>query len=354
MKPLSGIRIVDFSQFLAGPACSLRLADLGAEVIKVERPVIGDICRQLYVAKQKVGNESTIFHAINRNKKSVAIDLKKPEDKEKILELIGSADVVIQNFRPGVAKRLGIDYQTLKELYPRIIYGSVSGYGKALGPWFDKPGQDLLAQSLSGLVWRNIASEQPTPMGLAIADLTAAYELTQGLLACLVRRGISGEGGLVEVSLLESLIGLQSTAITAELNPDTFKESGIENIMGIYKTQDGFISVGNHTLSSFVEKFQLSDDLILEQLANVFLEHTTEHWIYQLTHAEILAEPPNDWHQLRASEFYQNLNFEQVTSNRQGHQVYTTRCPILIDGQAFYSDLGAPEIGEHNSLFWSE
>lgn len=351
-KPLSGIRIVDFSQFLAGPACSLRLADLGAEVIKVERPITGDICRQLYVAKQKVGNESTIFHAINRNKKSVAIDLKKPQDKQKILELIGTADVVIQNFRPGVAERLGIDFDTLKKLNNRLVYGSVSGYGKEAGPWFDKPGQDLLAQSLSGLVWRNISSAQPAPMGLAIADLTAAYELAQGILALLVRRGKTQEGGLVEVSLIESLIGIQASALTNELNPDVFTETPDENIRGIYATKDGYISVGNHTVADFAEKFQLPDTLTRHDLPDVFKTQDTQQWIYQLIHAEILAEEPNNWHQLRASDHYKKLAFEQVTQDKQQHKVYTTRCPISIDGEAYYSPIGAPAIGEHNHLFW--
>ena len=354
MKPLDGLRVVDFSQFLAGPACSLRLADLGAEVIKIERPGVGDICRKLYVAKQKIGDESTIFLAINRNKKSIALDLKNEDDKAKIYELIKTADVVIQNFRPGVAERLGIDFKTLTLLNPKLVYGSVSGYSKQAGPWFSKPGQDLLAQSLSGLVWRNISNEKPAPMGLAIADLMAAYELTQGLLSLLVRRGVTGTGGEVEVSLLESLIGIQSSAITAELNEKLFHGGDLENIKGIYATADGFVSVGDCKLKRFIECFLLADKTTLSELTNVFNKRSTAQWIYELTHASILCESPNDWYQLRESEHYKKLGFEQTVVTKQGHKLHTTRCPIIVDGQPYYSTLGAPEIGEHNDLFWQE
>lgn len=352
-KPLTGIRVVDFSQFLAGPACSLRLADLGAEVIKVERPIIGDICRKLYVAKQKVGDESTIFHAINRNKKSVSLNLKDQQDLEKAFELIKTADVVIQNFRPGVAKRLGIDYDNLKQINNKLVYGSVSGYGKMDGPWHGKPGQDLLAQSLSGLAWEN-SPTTPAPMGLAIGDLMAAYELTQGILSLLVRRGISGKGGLAEVSLIESLIGIQTASIIGELNPQLLQATEYENVSGIYETQDDFIAIGNTSLPKLIKALALSNDIVLDDLHNLFKQQGAQHWITHLSAGHIDAEILLDWHQLRASSHYQNLAFEQTVYNQQKLPLNTTRCPIKIDGNAYYSELGAPAIGEHNALFWKE
>ena len=152
MRLLEDILILDFSQFLSGPSASLRLADMGARVIKIEKPSIGDICRHLYVSDTKIEGESTIFHAINRNKESHAADIKNEVDLIKIKELIKKADVVMHNFRPGVMQRLGLDYDTVKTINPSVIYGEISGYGNE-GPWKDLPGQDLLLQSVSGLTW---------------------------------------------------------------------------------------------------------------------------------------------------------------------------------------------------------
>src|SRR5882757_11239345 len=129
MNLLQDIIVVDFSQFLSGPSAGLRLADMGARVIKIEKPGTGDICRQLYVSDTRIEGESTIFHAINRNKQSYAADLKKGEDLEKVKKLIRQADVVLHNFRPGVMERIGLDYETVRALNPRIVYGEVSGYG---------------------------------------------------------------------------------------------------------------------------------------------------------------------------------------------------------------------------------
>ena len=152
--PLTGLIVVDLSQFLSGPYCSLRLLDLGARVIKVERPDGGDLSRHLYLSDTEIGGDSTIFHAINRSKKSIAIDLKSEGDVTALRKLLSKADVVIQNFRPRVIERLGLDYDEVCKINPRIVYASISGYGEA-GPWIARPGQDLLAQSRSGVMWLN-------------------------------------------------------------------------------------------------------------------------------------------------------------------------------------------------------
>lgn len=204
MRPLEGLTVLDFSQFLAGPSAALRLADLGARVIKIERPKFGDVGRQLYISDLAIDGDSTLFHSINRNKQSFAADLKDESDRRAVLKLISRADVMIQNYRPGVIERLGLDYESVRRDNPRLVYGEVTGYGKT-GLWREKPGQDLLAQSLSGLAWLNgNAGQPPLPMGLSVADLFAGAHLVQGILACLVRRGVTGNGGHVEVSLLEA------------------------------------------------------------------------------------------------------------------------------------------------------
>ena len=144
--PLAGLIVVDLSQFLSGPYCSLRLMDLGARVIKIERPDGGDLSRRLYLSvsqRRPIGGDSTIFHAINRAKESLSIDLKDEKDLAALRTLLAQADVLIQNFRPGVIERLGLNYEAVKAINPRLVYASISGYGEE-GPWVKRPGQDLL------------------------------------------------------------------------------------------------------------------------------------------------------------------------------------------------------------------
>ena len=206
MQLLKDILVIDFSQFLSGPSASLRLADMGAQVIKIERPGTGDICRQLYVSDVMIEGESTIFHAINRNKQSYTADLKDADDLEKVKRLLTKADVMMHNFRPGVMERIGLDYETVKTINPDIIYAEITGYG-CDGPWRDLPGQDLLLQAASGLTWlSNNNNESPTPMGVAVVDIMAGTHIAQGILASLYKRAVTGEGALVQVSMFESIL----------------------------------------------------------------------------------------------------------------------------------------------------
>src|SRR5690349_15497987 len=208
-KPLEGVLVIDFSQFLSGSLATLRLSDLGARVIKIERPGSGDLGRSLYLSDTDVHGENTLFHAINRNKQSFAADLKNPEDLEQLRRLIGRADVMVQNFRPGVMERLGFGYDAVSKINSRLVYGEVSGYGNALA-WRDRPGQDLLAQARSGIMWLSgNRDDPPTPMALAVADMLAGHNLCEGILACLVRRSVTGLGSVVETSLIESLLDFQ-------------------------------------------------------------------------------------------------------------------------------------------------
>ena len=185
-RPLEGLTVLEFSQFLSGPYAGLRLADLGARVIKIERPDVGDLCRNLYISDTDLEGDSTLFHAINRNKESFAANLKDPNDLQSVKKLIEKADIITQNFRPGVIERIGLDYKNVK-INPKIVYGTISGYGSD-GPWSSLPGQDLLAQSRTGLVWLNgNGGEAPTPMGLAVADMLAGHTLVEGILAAVIK-----------------------------------------------------------------------------------------------------------------------------------------------------------------------
>ena len=369
--------VVDLSQFLSGPSAGLRLADLGARVIKIERPGTGDICRQLYVSDVRIEGESTIFHAINRNKQSYAADLKKEEDLEKVRKLIRQADVVIHNFRPGVMQRIGLDYDTVKKLNPRIIYGEVNGYGHE-GPWKDLPGQDLLVQSLSGLTWlSNNRDQRPTPMGVAVVDILAGTHLTQGILATLYRRGIDGEGALVQVSMLESVLDFQFEALTCFFNdgrqlPERSRISNgnpyVPAPYGIYKTRDGYLSLamndipllgrllGCPALEAYTDSSQWFDrrDELKEVLGMHLLTRSVDEWLGMLQPADIWCAKVLNYEQLMRETGYKMLNMELKVRTSNGLSIRTTRCPIRIDGQMVFSETGAPLLGEHNERIDAE
>ena len=193
------------------------MADLGARVIKIERPKSGEGGRQIAIKNLFVEGDSLVFHTINRNKESFAADLKNPQDLAAVKQLIARADVLTHNFRPGVMEKIGLDWESVRQINPRIVYGEVTGYG-CEGPWKDKPGQDLLLQSLSGLTWLSGNADQgPVPMGLAVVDILCGSHLVQGILAALIRRAKSQRGALVQVSLLESILDFQFEVITTHL-----------------------------------------------------------------------------------------------------------------------------------------
>ena len=371
MNLLQDILVIDFSQFLSGPSASLRLADMGAEVIKIEKPGNGDICRQLYVSDIFIEGESTIFHAINRNKKSYAADLKDADDLEKIKLLLAKADVMMHNFRPGVMKRLGLDYETVKKINPSIIYAEISGYGSE-GPWKDLPGQDLLLQSATGLTWlSNNSDENPTPMGVAVVDIMAGTHIAQGILAMLYKRTINGEGALLQVNMFESALDFQFEVLTCYYNDGnqlpvrSAINSGHAYIAapyGIYKTKDDYIALAMtdivrlgsllecEPLKGFTNASDWFDkrDEIKKQLATHLVNETADHWLAILEKADIWCAPVLDYDKLMKEEAYRVLNMEITVKTSNGLSVKTTRCPIHVDGKLLVSDKGAPLLGEHN------
>lgn len=376
-KPLDDILVIDFSQFLSGPSASLRLADLGARVIKIERPQTGDICRELYISNVTMNGESSVFHAINRNKESYMADLKKESDRDSVWQLVKQADVVMHNFRPGVMKRLGFDYTSVKKINPDIVYGEISGYGDK-GPWKDKPGQDLLVQALSGLTWLSGNGDKgPVPMGLAVVDIMTGTHLAQGILACLVRRGINGEGGLVQVSMLESVIDFQFETIT------TYHRDGGQPIQrslknnahaylgapyGIYRTKEGYLALAMGSVSRLGKLMDCKDllaytdesdrfekrDEIKEILADHLLKKTADEWLAVLEPADIWCAKVMNWNELMDQEGFNVLNMLQKVYMKDGYEYRTTRCPITIDGDSHFSDKGAPKLGEHNDAINEE
>jgi len=353
-KPLEGILVIDFSQFLSGPSASLRLADLGARVIKVERPETGDICRTLYISNLELDGDSSIFHAINRNKESFTADLKNHEDFVRVTRLIQEADVMIQNFRPGVMERIGLDYQSVKNFNPGIIYGEITGFGKE-GPWKEAPGQDLLVQSRSGLTWLS-GEPEPAPMGLALVDMGAGAHLTQGILAALVRKSITGQGAKVEVSLLESILDLQADKLTSFLNKG--KSEGQKNDSfepdGIYQTADSYITLGGGSLTLLAEvinapeliTFQGKKHELRKIIETKLKNHSTKEWIQILEANNFWCSEVLHWKQFFAHEGFKGLEMVQEVCRKNGHSLSTTRCPIRIDGQIYKSAKGSPKVGE--------
>lgn len=381
IKPLDGILVLDFSQFLAGPMAAMRLADLGARVIKIERPEGGDIGRSLAFAGLAADGDTLSFHITNRNKESFSADLKAPEGVAEVWKLISHADVIIQNFRPGVMERLGFGYEAVKKVNPRIIYGSASGYGTA-GPWKDRPGQDLLAQAISGLPWLNGSKGQPpVPMGIAVADIFTSAHLAQGVTALLLRRERTGLGGLVESSLIESLLDLQYELISSKMFDSSIEvERGAKNSAhaflpapyGLYETLNGYLAIAmtpvprlGELLGLDFSRFSEPDtwwskqEEIMTELSTLLRSCDTEHWLAILDAADIWCAPVMSLADLVKHEGFLALDMTQKTfrSSRDGDdlvEISTTRSPMRFDGKALKNPKGAPHLGEHTEAIRTE
>nr|WP_216851830.1 CaiB/BaiF CoA-transferase family protein [Herbiconiux sp. VKM Ac-2851] len=374
--PLDGILVLDFSQFLAGPVAAMRLADLGARVIKIERPGSGDIGRTLAFAGRTADGDTVSFHAMNRNKESITADLKKPADLDYVKELVAKADVLIQNFRPGVMERIGLDYESVRELNPSIVYASATGYGSE-GPWATRPGQDLLAQSVSGLPWLSgSAADGPVPVGLSIADHLLSCHIAQGATALLVRRFRTGEGGLVESSLLEAMLDLQFELLSVRLNDDSIavKRHGEHSAhaflaapYGTYPTLDGYIALAMNPIPKLGELLELPEltgmvdpqqawdeqERIEALLAERFATGSTEHWLGILDAADVWCAPVLTLDELLDSEGFAAIRMTQEVERR-GTTLTTTRSPLRVDGQILSSRKAAPLLGEDDERVRAE
>ena len=376
--PLSGLVVLDMSQFLSGPYATLRLQDLGARVIKIERPESGDLSRSLYLSDTEIGGDSTLFHAINRGKESLAIDLKDAGDVERLKRLIARADVLVQNFRPGVIERLGLDYDAVRAINPRIVYGSISGYGEE-GPWVKRPGQDLLAQARSGVMWLSgNDGDGPVPMGLAVGDMFAGAALAQGLLAALVKRSIKGEGSHVQTSLLEALVDFQFEVLTTFLNDGRRmpKRSGFRGAhaylsapYGVYEASDGFIALAMTPIARLRDLMQLdalapycedtaswftSRDEIKKMIAGAISKRKVSEWLEVFEPADIWCSKVLDWNDLLASEGFNMLDMLQTVERDDDVSILTTRSPIRVNGARPSSSRAAPRVGEQSEAIIRE
>ena len=377
MKPLEGLTVLEFSQFLSGPYAGLRMADLGARVIKIERPGIGDLCRNLYISDTDLGGDSTLFHAINRNKESFAVNLKDQNDLDLIKKLIVNADIITQNFRPGVIERIGLDYKNILEINPQIVYGSITGYGSE-GPWSKLPGQDLLAQSRTGITWLNGSGQDvPTPMGLAVADILAGHNLVEGILAAIIKRFKTKKGSHVETSLIEGLLDIQFEVLTTYFNdgfrkPERSKFNNAHAYLsapyGIYETEDNYIAIAMTPLPRLGELLEssylksLNDqkewftkrDEIKIQIGEILKKKNTQSWLDILEPADIWCSEVLDWERMLKHEGFKVLDMIQNIKRDDGLNLSTLRCPIKIDKKTFKSEKAAPKIGEDNNKILKE
>lgn len=373
--PLQGITVLEFSQYLSGPSAGLRLADLGARVIKIERPGSGDGCRQLAIKNLWAADgNSMLFHTINRNKESFAANLKDPGDLQLIKMLIEKADVVTHNFRPGIMEKVGLGYEDAKVINPSIIYAEISGYGTE-GPWKELPGQDLLLQSISGLAYTTGNEEDlPVPFGIAIADIICGSHLTQGILGALIRRQKRGVGARIEVNLLASLLDFQfelfTTYFASKKLPLRTKSNNGHTLLGapygVYATGDGFIALAMVELAKLSEGLNCPELLMYDQenafvhrneikelLALHLKERSSLYWLELLHSYGIWAMPVMTWKEMKTHPAYQSLLMEQkiLAGN---NELTTTRCPIRFNHQRLYSQKAAPTLGEHNQTILQE
>jgi crotonobetainyl-CoA:carnitine CoA-transferase CaiB-like acyl-CoA transferase len=326
MLPLEGIRVLDVSQVMAGPFTCMLLGDMGADVIKVEPPKVGDSTRRSMGFRLK-GEDSPGFLALNRNKRSIALDLKDPRDRATFHALVKTADVLVENGRPGVADRLGMGYAELSEINPRLVYTSISGFGPT-GPWSQRPGFDLIAQAMSGLISSTgLPGQEPVKNGTPVGDLGAALFAVYGTLSALLAREKTGKGQLVTTSLFEAALGL-SIWETAEFwgTGKSPRPLGTANRMSApyqaVRASDGYFVFGAANqrlwlaLIDAIGRPELNDDprfssnsarvehcaALIAALEPTFATRTVEEWVDTLLAAGVPAGPIYDYRQSLASE----------------------------------------------------
>lgn len=312
MGILSGFRVLDCSIAMAGPFAAQRLGDLGADVIKVE-PVTGEWQRHVAAGGAGGNRVNVSFLSLNRNKRSLAVDLKSPEGKEVLLDLVKTADIFLQNYRPGVAKRLGVDYDTLSGINPRLVYVSMSGYGED-GPYIDRPGQDLVLQGMSGaMLSAGREGEAPTAAGQYLVDAITAYNAFEGALAALFHRERTGEGQLVQVNMLDAITTIQMQELSVftigrkpqKRSAEPHAHVYIRAPYGAFATSDGFIIVAFPKLKTLgevigEESFMTMDDEvdtwtrrdeIFAKTREKLKTKSSEEWLARLRAADIWCGP---------------------------------------------------------------
>ena len=340
---LGGYRVIDCSIAMAGPLATQRMGDLGAEVIKVE-PVTGEWQRHVSAGRARGNRINVSFLSMNRNKKSLALDLKSERGREVLYQLVRTADVFLQNYRPGVAKRLGVDYESLVALNPKLVYVSMSGFGET-GPYSGRPGQDLLLQAMSGAMMSTGADgTPPQPAGQFLVDAATAYTAFEGTLAALLYRERTGEGQLVEVNMLDSIIAMQMQELSVysvggipqSRSSEPHAHAYIRSPYGVFATSDSFVVLAFAPLATLGEligepsfkglddetdSWTKRDEVFSKVRARLVL-NSTAHWLEVFDKAGIWAGPVYGYADvLRDPQVQHNKSFIEYDHPTEGRVV---------------------------------
>lgn len=367
--PLKGLVVADFSQLAQGPWATQMLGDMGAEIIKIEPPK-GDWLRHYAYGNLYPKGESISFISFNRNKKSIALDMKTDEGKQIAKDIIAKADILLENFRPGVMERLGLGYEDMKVLNPKLVYCSSSGYG-ASGPYLKRPGQDLLAQSISGGPFLNgRKGDLPVVTAVGQADLLTSLFIVQSVLAAIYSRSVTGKGQKIEANLLSSAVGFHTQEITAFLhkgeNPER-SESGIPNPWlgapyGLYDTSDGYIAIGMNSVRKLAQVIGLDKydneafdsnniiegrDDIRNDFNAVFKTKTTTEWLDILLAEDIWCSQVNSFKEMVEDRQIQHNNMILEYEHPTIGKVKTTGFPVQFSDTPQKIDKPAPLLNQH-------
>ncbi len=367
---LEGLRVIDLTQMLAGPLCAMSLADHGADVIKVEPPGGEDFRR----VPPMVAGTSASWMMVNRNKRSITLDLKNADDHAVLLELIAGADILLEGFRPGVMARLGLNWGTLKEKFPRLIYGSVSGYGQT-GPFSKLGGYDLMAQGISGLMSITGPREGPPHrLPIPICDLAGGLYLTIGILAAVEARHRTGRGQHVETSLLEAATALQvyeaAHYFTTGTNPPRIGQAhrGMSPYQ-VVPTSDGHVTLGvasqrfwemfcalaglaglvNDPRFATVPDRVTNNDALIELVSQATSRQTTQWWMSELDKIGIPCGPVLDHEHLFNHPQILERRMVETVQHPQAGPVKTLGVPIKLSETPGSVRLPAPLLGEHRA-----
>ncbi|MEM7047920.1 MAG: CoA transferase [Pseudomonadota bacterium] len=361
---LEGIRILDFTQMMLGPLCTQTLADLGADVIKVERPGSGDWIRAMPMAGSLVEGDSAAFHAFNRNKRSLAVDLKNPQGREALLALATHCDVVVENFRSGVMDRLGLGYEDFKTHHPTIIYASGSGWGSQSARAKEgMPGQDLLIQAMSGVMFNTgRAADPPTPCGTPVADFAASQSLAIGILSALLARNRHGVGQKIETNLYAATLNMMAQENFAVLNQGLNLQrtaSGLASCWndapyGVFQTRDGWVAIamcpldklgdliGDRTLAD-LDAWRQRDEA--KQRTQVCIrKKTTDAWMTIFKDADVWAAPVRTARQAMDELVADEALLVEVDHPKAG-PVKAVACPITMSETPARVRHGIPAVG---------
>ncbi len=373
--PFHGIRVLDFSHVLSAPYGTMTLADLGAEVIRVERPGGGDSLRK---SPPLQNNESAYYFCSNRNKKCMVVNLKKSEGIELIKRLVKDFDVLVENFRPGVMDRLGLGYETIKAIKPDIVYASLTAFGD-VGPYRDMPGYELILQSLAGVV--SVTSEPdrpPSKVQLQIVDLSGGLFLSQAIMGALFHRQKTGRGQRVKTSLFEAIVAMTTNLIGIHLmgkkvptvmrtrNPQLFPSQA-------FKTQDGYVSVVctpdhwdrfcraldredwiEHPEYSSVKYRMDHYEEMENHVEQVLSSKTTQEWLHRFKENQVAAGPINTLEEMFDDLQFQALDMIKSISHTTAGRIDVLRPPFTLSETPAEVTLAPPALGEHTAEVLAE